>query len=160
LPVPSCGVSSHAPECLCDVVITSPVVIRPDLTLADFEGGPELAERLGFPSVTATDEALLDVLDHLARRRDALVALDDLCGDRLREGFQHEQPAERLRFGGAHGAANLTKLTHGAALFIRERANSSMSNAELRAETNRIFGTKMSPSHMSHARKRYSGVAL
>lgn len=152
MPKPSCGVYSHAPECLCDVVIESPVPVREGLTLDDYEAGRDVVAWLGVnTSEGISDTDLLDVFDHLARRRDALVALDDPNGDALRVGVVRVKSA---------GAVNLSKTTHGAAMFVSKMAPTSVSNGELRAETNRIFGTRITASHMTHMRKRYAGSTL
>jgi hypothetical protein len=53
-----------------------------------------------------------------------------------------------------------TVSSKGSVAFVRKHAHSPISNGELRAETNRIFGTHISPSHMTHMRKRYGGTTL
>jgi hypothetical protein len=150
----NCGVSSHAPDCLCDVIITHPVEVKHDLCLDDYEYGRDVAAYLNIEFVPSEDD-LLDVFDHLARLRDALRVVDASKLDEL----EAEKPEHRTNFGEAEGFRKVRANTKGSIAFVKSLANAPLSNGELRAETNRIFGTNISPSHMNHMRKRY-GMAV
>lgn len=148
-----CGVLLHAPECLCDVVLAEPIPIRAGLTLADYDLGPAVAAYRGYDLHEVEGERLIDVLDHLARAVDAFSAIGYDEALALVDQTP-ETPPEK------GGEATRIKSTKGSIAFVRKYADSPLSNGELRAETNRIFGTQITYSHMNHMRKRYGGTNL
>ena len=137
--VSDCGVSVHPSECLCDVVITLPCVVAPITNARDLWLGREITDYLDLCS-PMDDAAILAFFEMQVDTHDAV------------EGSSHIEIPAQVR--------KQQKVTPVMNEFIAGRVVAGDPSPIIRAKVERLYGVKMSPSHMSHMRRRLVSVNL